>query len=202
MTEKSNCGQSKADTYFYFIKGTFSMNKILLSTVIMILLLLSCNAHKNKSVERLHNGKLYVYCNMIDTTRLNKNYIPTGFYFLSDTDEGIMMRMEHSDEVYTILKNPFASVNNIQSTHLAKDKSTKDVTSLEIVFDSTGTKNLEKATSDLSHPHFAVVVANKLLYVVSIDQSNQISTGRMNIGLEGYTEDEMKEMLTAISHKK
>ena len=35
MTLKSNCVQSKADTYFYFIKGTFFMNKILLSLTLM-----------------------------------------------------------------------------------------------------------------------------------------------------------------------
>lgn len=77
--------------------------------------------------------------------------------------------MEHSDEVYTILKQPFASVSDFLQANLKIDKAVKDGISLEIVFNPKGAKDIQKGTGDPLHPHIAVVVANKLLYVALVD---------------------------------
>ncbi len=96
---------------------------------------------------------------------------------------------------------PFASVVNIKKATLQKTESRYgDFTELCLVFDNKGTKDLAEGTGNALHPKIAVIVANKLLYVV--DNTYSIKTGIMYIGLKGYSEKEMKAMLAAVNNKK
>lgn len=48
--------------------------------------------------------------------------LKTGFYFLTDSLNGIKMHREHSDEVFFLEKTPFASVDNIVENNLLEIK--------------------------------------------------------------------------------
>lgn len=132
----------------------------------------------------------------VDTT-----YMVTGFYFLAEKGKGINMRKDKSDEIYAISRLPFASVENVskaklETTHL-KDG---DYTGLCMTFDNKGTKDLEEGTGNPLHPKIAVVVANRLLYVV--ENKTSIKTGIMCLGLAGYSEKEMEEMRNSVDMKR
>jgi hypothetical protein len=132
----------------------------------------------------------------VDTT-----YMPTGFYFLAEKGKGISMREDKSNEIYTISPLPFASVKNISKTKFEKGQLQKgEYTALCMTFDDTGTKNLAKGTGNPLHPKIAVIIANRLLYVV--ESRTSIKTGIMCVALLGYSEKEMEEMHNSIDIKR
>ena len=67
-------------------------------------------------------------------------------------------------------------------------------------FDSTGTIAIKSGTGDSLHPKVAVVVANKLLYVV--DNTTKIEKGVMCIMVGQYPEYEIEAMKKAIQEKR
>jgi hypothetical protein len=132
---------------------------------------------------------------------LHTAYVPTGFYFLAEGQKGINMRKEKSNETYVLAPLPFASVNNIIKTELTRTKLKDGIyTELCMTFDNIGTKDLEEGTGNPLHPKMAVVITNKLMYVV--DNTVKIKTGVMFVGLIGYSEQEMKIMKKAVDNKK
>jgi len=69
-----------------------------------------------------------------------------------------------------------------------------------LTFDDQGTKDIEEGTGNSMHPKIAVVIANKLLYVV--ENTSKIKTGIMCIALIGYSEQEMEAMRHSVENKR
>jgi preprotein translocase subunit SecD len=158
----------------------------------------SCGDHSSKkqphfsashSIDTLGNKKA-------DTT-----YMYTGYYFLTEVQDGIKMKKENSNEIYSIAKVPFASVNNIVKAELEQTKVNGEIyNELCMTFDAKGTKDLEEGTKNPLHSQLAVVIANKLLYVADNNVKSEI--GIMCVALVGYSEQEMQIMRQAIVNKK
>jgi hypothetical protein len=125
----------------------------------------------------------------------------TGFYFLTDAKNGIKMKLEHSNEFFTLEQSPFASVDHVAVNYLETDKTDQGTnTELCLKFDPKGTKDIEAGTGNPLHKEIAVVVANKLLYVV--ENSTNIKTGVMCISVSDYSAGEIQAMQKAIANKK
>ena len=128
-------------------------------------------------------------------------YVPTGIYFLTDSQKGVKMRLRGSDDVYTIAPVAFASVKNIIKTKLEKTAVEKGVyNELCMTFDPKGTSDLKEGTGNPLQPKIAAVVANQLLFVV--DNSAKITTGVMCVVLVGYSDAEMKALQNQVEHKR
>ena len=67
---------------------------------------------------------------------------------------------------------------------------------MSLEFDAQGTEDLKDGTGNPQHPKIAVVIANKLLYVV--DNDAKIETGRMQILLEGYSDQQLNRIKESI----
>ena len=132
---------------------------------------------------------------------ISPQYMHTGFYFLAEEKDGIKMKIEGSGEIYTISKNPFASVNNIAKTELRKNKLDDNtiITSLCMTFDNKGTKDIESNTGNPLHPKVAVIIANKLFYV--FDNNAKFSKGIMCVILENLSGQEMIELKKKVDEK-
>ena len=128
-------------------------------------------------------------------------YMHTGFYFLAEEKDGVKMKMESSNEIHTIAKKPFASVNNIAKTELRKNKLDDNtiITSLCMIFDAKGIKDIESNTGNPLHPKVAVIIANKLFYV--FDNTAKFSTGIMCVILMNLSEKEMVELKKKVDEK-
>lgn len=136
-----------------------------------------------------------------DTTKVTKEYVSTGFYPLADNLDGIKMRKEQSNEVYSIAQKPAVSVYDISHCSLQLDSLTEGIDGiLKIEFDEKGTQNFKDITGNPLHPYIAIVIANRLLYVVEVQ--GQITTGKNNILLEGYSKKEMQAMVDEINKKR
>jgi hypothetical protein len=66
--------------------------------------------------------------------------------------------------------------------------------------DEKGTQIFKDITGNPLYPNIAIVVANRLLYVVEVQ--SQIATGKTDILLEGYSKKEMQAMVDAINNKR
>lgn len=136
-----------------------------------------------------------------DTTKVTKQYVPTGFYLLADDLDGVKMRKEQSNEVYSIAKTPFVAVDNIIHCNLQHDTTQNGIeSSIQIELDEKGTKSFKDVTGNPLHPNIAIVIANRLLYVVEVQ--DQISTGKTTILLDGYSKEEMGAMVDAVNKKR
>src|SRR5688500_8847520 len=154
------------------------MRILFMLSLILVTMLLSCADKTNKSTHtqaEAINNQAAIYS---DTAKNDSSYVFTGFYFLADEGQGIKMQKDHSDEVYNISKNPFVSIKNILRATAQKNViQGRDTYGVTIVLDNPGTKDLEQGTGDPSHPYIAVVIANRLLYIV--ENTSQIKTGIM-----------------------
>lgn len=164
--------------------------------VIFLIFISACSSNSTKTVKtRTAKGNI----NKVNNKLLDSTYMRTGFYFLAE--KGIIMRLDKSNKFYTISPSPFASVQNISTVKIEKTRlTTGEYTDLCMIFDKIGARDLKDGTGNPLHPEIAVVVANRLLYVVK----NTISfkTGVMCVGLEGYSEEEIEEMRQAIDMKR
>ena len=136
-----------------------------------------------------------------DTSKKDTSYVFTGFYFLAEQGQGIKIKRDRSDEFYNISKTPFVSVKNVLRAIPQKNViQGRDTYALTIVLDNQGTSDLEKGTGNRSQQHIAVVIANRLLYVV--ENTTQIKTGIMQLHLLDYSEKEVNDMVSAINQKR
>jgi PsbP-like protein len=128
-------------------------------------------------------------------------YLKTGFYFLEGMNKGIMMHKDLSDETYFLKDKPFASVENVIKARLLRTRISGSIYPvISMQFDENGTNDLREGTA--LPTKFAVVIANRLLYVIDNSGSSSIKTGVMQIILEDYSEEEAESMLNAILHKR
>ena len=171
---------------------------LLFSVFVTLASLISCSDN-SESKEKAHSQNNA--SNINDVKQVDTTYMYTGFYFLADEGiNGVKMKVESSNEFYSLAKEPFASVTNIKQSELKTTKLEQgDYTELCLTFDSKGTKDLEEGTGNTSHPKIAVVIAGKLLYVV--DNTTKIKTGIMCIGLVGYTTEDMTRIKIAVDQK-
>ena len=136
-----------------------------------------------------------------DTTKVTKYYVATGYYLLADNIDGIKMRKEQSNKVYSIAKTPFVAVDNIIRCSLQHDTTENGIeSSIQMEFDEKGTQSLKDVTGNPLYPNIAIVVANRLLYVVEVQ--GQITTGKNRILLDGYSKEEMEAMVDAVIKKR
>jgi len=171
-----------------------------MTTFILTTLLLSCSDSHHNNVQQVNNAnnQQAVYT---DTVKNDSSYVFTGFYFLSDSGDRIKMRKDHSDEDYEISQKPFVSIKNILRATAQKNVfEGRDTYGMTIVLDNSGTKDLQQVTGNSEHPYIAVVIANRLLYVV--ENTSKIKTGIMQIILVDYTEKEVNDMMDAIHRKR
>ena len=171
-----------------------------MTILILMTLLLSCSngANKNTQAQTDAHNQQTIYS---DTSKSDSFYVFTGFYFLADNEQGIKMRKDHSNEVYNISRNPFVSIKNILRAAAQKNViQGHDTYGVTIVLDNAGTKAFEQGTGNSAHPYVAVVIANRLLYVV--ENTSKIKTGIMQIALVDYSEKEVNDMIEAITQKR
>jgi hypothetical protein len=175
------------------------MNRFLV--FLLLLVIAACSSHSAHNSYTESSLDTESVTNITGKKIADATYMPTGFYFLVPESKGIDKRVEKSETVYTIASSPFASVKNIskvklETTHL-KDR---DDAELCLTFDDQGTRDLEEGTGNPMHSKIAVVVANRLLYVV--ENTSKIKTGIMCISLIGYSEQDMKTMRRSVENKR
>ena len=169
--------------------------------LILTTILFSCTNNINSDKQLANQDHTSPNRISSDTSNIDSSYINTGFYYLADKDQGRIMRKEHSDETYFISPKPFVSVQNIlranSQKNIVQGHETYGVT---LVLDNQGTKDLENGTGNPSYPYIAIVMANRLIYVV--ENTSKIKTGIMQIVLVDYTESEVADMVNAVSQKR
>jgi len=168
--------------------------------ILAALLMSSCSAGPGDN-EQQNNRDSHPPTVHVKHAKHDSTYVTSGFYFLEESGQGVKMRKDHSDEDYNISEKPFVSVKNILSASAQKNVvEGREMYDVNIVLDNAGTKDFALGTGNPEHPYIAVVIANRLLYVV--ENTTQITTGKMQIMLVDYSEKEVNDMIDAIHHKR
>ena len=148
-----------------------------------------------------HSTRKYKVWDARALTTVDTAYMKTGFYYVSESLDGISMRKDRSNEIYSIAKSPFASVDHITSTRLDRQSyDSSNIIELCMTFDEQGTRDLQDGTGNSLHPKIAMVIANRLLYVV--DNSSRIEKGVMCVEVEQYPEQDIAAMQRSIAEKR
>lgn len=130
-------------------------------------------------------------------------YVRTGFYHLTEGNDGIRKKSESDGKVYSLAKTPFASVDNISHTEIKFDKvEDKVYPNLCIQFDEKGTKDFAEGGSYPLHTKLAAVVAGKLIYVVEIRPESKITGGKVCMIILGISGQELAAMKRAVDKKR
>lgn len=180
--------------------------KVYIGFIFLPLLLVFCSEKKRQKPPVIKFGAVgqpigYWFNDSIGRAIVDTNYVPTGFYLLADSGKArVKMRKEHSDEIYAINPKPFVTVENVITAELQKlSLEGKVINELCMTMDEKGTHDLKKGIGNSLYPYVAVVVANRLLFVV--ENKSSVSNGVMCIHLYDYTEEEMQSMLDAVKAK-
>lgn len=176
------------------------MKFLSLIQIVLTCSILSCSSDTNKP-KPFQTDEFRQPPYTTDTTKVTKEYIATGYYLLADNLDGIKMRKEQSNEVYSIAKKPFLSVDNILHCRLQLDGLGEGIHGIiNMEFDEKGTQNFKDITGNPLYPYIAVVVANRLLYVVEV-QGN-VTSNKADIILTDYSNKEMQAMVDEINKKR
>ena len=178
-----------------------TINMKLNSLVLLSVMFFSCTSHpstKEKNPNPIHSSTSI----KIDTT-----YLRTGFYYLAAGSDGIGKKCEGDDQVYSLAKIPFVSVDNVSQCNIKMEKiENKVYPNLCLQFDKKGTTDLKEGTGNPLHPQIAVVIAGKLIYVVQNRPESNITTGNVciiimgsGIGVSGL---ELEAMKRAVDNKR
>jgi len=134
------------------------------------------------------------------TTLSDTIHLRTGLYYLTEGNDGVLIKKDAPNEIYSLSKEPFASVDNISNTRLVtQTPDSGPYTELCMTFDAKGKEDLEEGTGNGLHPRIAFVLDGKLLYVV--DNISKIRTGIMCVELVGYSDEAMAAMKKAVDQK-
>lgn len=126
--------------------------------------------------------------------------IKTGFYYLSPDKHGIEMSESGSGKIYYLEQEAFASVDHIASAAIEETKTNNDsYRELCMQFDSKGTMDFQNGTDNPQQRPIAVVVVNRLFYVIS--KSERITTGKVCIYANDISYDELLKMKKQIESK-
>lgn len=107
----------------------------------------------------------------------DKVYMRTGFYFLAK-EEGIEMKEEDTGRSYLLDSIPFVSRDNVTEVTYRKASGDEEpYDEICLILDDKGFENLKNVTDNSTRPRMAVVLANRLLYIVTL--THKITTREM-----------------------
>jgi hypothetical protein len=166
----------------------------LIFPALLSVILISCYSSSTKEKEPVQ-----------ETTpkEVDTAYLRTGFYYLTEANDGIRKKSESDGEVYTLAKTPFASVDNISHTEIKMNKiEDKVYPNFCVQFDEKGTKDFAEGSGNPLHTQIAAVIAGKLVYVVDNRPESKITTGNVCLIMVGISGLELEAMKRAVDKKR
>ncbi len=135
--------------------------------------------------------------NSVVATQKPEN-LKTGWYYLTNKENGIEKTLDKSDEVYYIDPKPIVTVDNF--TDLEIYQSNFGDFGLTIRLDEKGTKNWSEATGESIGQKLALIIDNKLYYTPTVNAKIDVGITALNRG--DLTEEELKAIKKKIEKEK
>lgn len=147
---------------------------------ISMLFLFSCgqvtSTENNTNQESTHFG-----------TQTPEN-LKTGWYYLTESGNGIEKTLDRTDEIYFIDPNPIVTVDNF--TDLEIYQSIENNFGLTIRLDKKGAKRWSVATGKSIGKKLALIIDNKLYFTPTVNAQIDVGITALNRG--DLTEEELK----------
>lgn len=124
---------------------------------------------------------------------IKESVLVTGWYYVSDSKDGIKKQLDKSDEVYFINPEPIVAKENFEKNEIKEFEFNGEKTvELLFKFDSDGTKKWAVATEKSINKKVALVINNVLVCVPRVN--NKINGGLATLSRgDVYTKKELEE---------
>ncbi len=135
--------------------------------------------------------------NQVEQTQPSDDLV-TGWYYLTDEENGIKKNLYGSDEMYFISPIPIVTIDNF--TDLEIYQSDFGDYGLTIRLDEKGRKEWSEATGKSTGQKLALIINNELYFTPIVN--SQIDFGITALNRGDLTEDELKEIKMKIEQEK
>lgn len=131
----------------------------------------------------------------------DSTFLRTGFYELSDSYNGLKKTEEYTGETVYLSPKPLTSVDDVIASKLTREHiDSGRVDGINLQYNAKGTAALSKFSANPDVHKTAVVIANRLMYIVEI--KGHITTGNVSIYLSNQSEQEIEALRQLIEQKK
>jgi len=133
---------------------------------------------------------------------LNDSILVTGWYFLSDIDNGFKRQLDKLDENYYIIPKPIVVKGNFEKLEIYETNfkgAYPDYIGLSIKLDVSGTEAWAEATKKAMYSELALIINNKLIYVPQVNA--QITNERTDLNRGDYTRNEIEKFKMQIENE-
>ena len=133
-------------------------------------------------------------------TELNQisDHLVTGWYYLTDRENGIEKTLKGTEESYSIDPTPIVTVDNF--TDLEIYQSDYGDYGLTIRLDEKGTEDWSVATGKSIDQKLALIIDNELYFTPTVNAQIDVGITALNRG--DLTEEELKAIKLKIEEKK
>lgn len=135
--------------------------------------------------------------NSVDIKQTSED-LKTGWYYLTDSINGIERTLIGTEEIYYVDPNPIVTIENF--TDLEIYQSSSGDYGLTIKLDNKGAEQWSFATGKSIGHKLALIIDNELYYTPKVNA--QIDVGITALNREGLTEGELKEVKKKIENEK
>lgn len=122
----------------------------------------------------------------------------TGWYYLTDKENGIKKTLKGAEETYIIDPTPIVTVDNFIDLEIYQ--SNYGDYGLTIRLDDIGTKEWSIATGKSINKKLALIIANELYFTPTVN--SQIDVGITALNRGDLTEEELKAIKLKIEEEK
>lgn len=117
-------------------------------------------------------------------------YLKTGWYYVSETENGIKRKAEVTEIIYNLNSEPIVTCNNF--TELRIYESVFKIHGLMISFDEKGTEKWSTATRNSIDKKVGFVFQNNLIYTATV--KSEITQGISAIEDKSYSVEELENL--------
>ena len=135
--------------------------------------------------------------NQVEQTQTTDDLV-TGWYYLTDKENGIEITLKGTEETYFIFQSPIVTVANF--TDLEIYQSNYGDYGLTIRLDEKGTKEWSVATRKSINKKLALIIDNELYLTPTVN--SQIDVGITALNRGDLTEEELKDIKLKIEKEK
>ena len=151
----------------------------------------SCPDRESKTVRSLNLEECYEK-NLAHSTLL------TGWYYISDIDNGFVRQLDNTDEFYTM--NPFPILTAEDITTLSIETNSREEMYLFMKFGKAGTELWRAATRKSIGEKLAFIVNDKLVGIPQVHA--EITAGVSTLGRMDYSKEDYEKVKQAIENNK
>lgn len=138
-----------------------------------------------------------------ETTKPDSTYLYTGWYYVTNNENGFKRQLDKSAETFFIDPTPIVTAKNFTTFEIYEsnpDRNGEKYLGLAIQLDKTGTENWSIATEKAIGNYLAFILDDQLLHISFVN--SQITLGVTALYRGDYSREELEKIKSIIESEK